>query len=172
MNTSRPNKTRGLVYGAATAALYAGLTFALAPISFGQIQLRVAEALCILPYFFPTAAPGLFIGCLAANLLCGAEPMDVIFGSLATFAAAAAVLGIKKAGWSPWLIPLPSVIFNALVIGALNVTVYALPFPYWLSALYVAGGQAAACYGIGMPLYFALRRTGTTPSDKGDNRSS
>lgn len=170
MTSSPTSKTRALAYGAATAALYAGLTLAFAPIGFGPLQLRVAEAFCVLPWFFPSAAPGLFIGCVAANLLGGAELLDVIFGSLATFAAACTALLIKKAGLSPWLLPLPSIIFNAFVIGWLQVTVYAVPLPYPVAALYIAAGQALACYALGMPLFFAVRRTGTMLRAKEDGR--
>ena len=73
-----------LVYGAAIAAIYVVLTMVFLPISFGPIQFRISELLCVLPYFTPAAIPGLFIGCLLANFLGGAAALDVIFGSIAT----------------------------------------------------------------------------------------
>ena len=79
---------RELVQGAIIAAIYALLTIFLAPISSGMVQCRVSEAMSILPYFTFSAVPGLFIGCLLANLLTGAVVYDVIFGSLATLVAA------------------------------------------------------------------------------------
>lgn len=77
-----------MVHGAVIAAVYVVLTMAFAPISFGPIQFRISEALCILPFFTPAAVPGLFIGCFLSNFLCGAALPDVIFGSLATLIGA------------------------------------------------------------------------------------
>ena len=77
-----------LVQGALIGALYAVLTLAAAPISYGLMQVRISEALSVLPYFTAAAVPGLFVGCIVANLLGGAALYDVIFGSLATLLAA------------------------------------------------------------------------------------
>ena len=70
-----------MVHAAAIAAIYVVLTMLFAPISFGPVQFRISEALCILPYFTPAAVPGVVLGCLLSNLLCGAAALDVIFGS-------------------------------------------------------------------------------------------
>ena len=70
------------------AALYTGLTFVLAPISFGPVQFRVSEALTLLPFCLPEAVPGLFIGCLISNMLGGFGIIDIVLGSAATLAAA------------------------------------------------------------------------------------
>ena len=75
----RPLRTHALAAAAIVGAAYAVLTMALAPISYGAIQLRISEVLCILPYFMPCTAWGLFIGCAAANLLTG-NVFDIIFG--------------------------------------------------------------------------------------------
>ena len=83
MNEMKKNQLY-LVQGAMIAAIYVALTLSLMPISYGPIQFRVSEALCILPFFTPAAVPGLFVGCLLSNLLGGLVPMDVICGSLAT----------------------------------------------------------------------------------------
>lgn len=74
------SRTYFMVYAAAIAAIYTVLTMVFAPISFGPIQFRISEALCILPFFTPAAVPGLFIGCLLSNLLCGAAALDIILG--------------------------------------------------------------------------------------------
>ena len=79
--------TRKLVTAAIIGALYAGLTMVLSPISYGPIQMRVSEVLCILPYFLPYTAWGLFFGCIVANLISAAGILDVVFGSLATLLA-------------------------------------------------------------------------------------
>lgn len=135
------------------AALYAALTLLLAPISYGPLQLRVAEALTLLPILTPAAIPGLFVGCLAANLLGGATALDVAFGSLATLAAAILTRRFRE---RPLVAALPPVAVNAFVVGA--VLAYAYNLPFWLTALQVGAGQLGACYLLGLPLYYTLRR--------------
>jgi len=152
------NTTKSLSHAGIIAALYAALTILLAPISYGVIQCRVSEALSVLPVFTGAAVPGLFLGCLIANLLVGAPIYDVLFGSLATLLAAACTryLAAKQAPRA--LLPLPSVLFNAVIIGWLLVTVYGVNVPLPLSMLYVGIGQAVACYGLGLPLMFVLEK--------------
>lgn len=150
------SKTRFICETAVIAALYAVLTLLLAPFAFGQFQVRVSEALCVLPFFTPAAVPGLFIGCLIANILGSGTLglMDIIVGSLATLLAAFVTWKIR--GKSKWLLPLPSVIANAFLVAW---TLYAvLGLPYWLNVVTVGVGQAIACYAIGMPLWFLLNR--------------
>ncbi len=135
------------------AALYFVLTIAFSFMSFGQLQVRVSEALCILPFFTPAAVPGLFVGCLLANLAgTPLGPYDILFGSLATLAAAVIARFIKN----KWFLPLPAVLINAFVVaGVLNHYLHLL---YWESVLWVAAGQIAACYVLGIPLFIALSR--------------
>ena len=104
---------RDLAQGAIFAAIYALLTFFLAPISSGLVQCRVAEAMSVLPYFTFSAVPGLFIGCLLANLLTGAPIYDVLFGSLATLIAAYLTYALRNKV-PKYLAPMPSVVVNAL----------------------------------------------------------
>ena len=106
-------KVQRLTQGAAIAALYVVLTLVFAPISFGPIQLRIAEALCILPMFTPAAIPGLFIGCMLANLIGGGVILDVIFGSLATLIGAVLGYLLRR---NRWLVPIPAVVANALIV--------------------------------------------------------
>ena len=141
-----------LARGAMLAAAYAALTLALAPVSFGAFQFRVSEALTVLPWFYPEAVPGLFVGCLVANLFGGNGLLDVVFGSLATLGAALLSRRMKN----PWLVPLPPVVVNALVIGA--VLSYVLDLPFWMTAGEVGLGQLGACYVLGMPLLLFLKR--------------
>ena len=145
-------RTRFLARGALIGALYVLISVAAAPIGSGLIQVRLSEALCVLPWFTPTAIPGLFLGCLLANLLTGAVVYDVVFGSLATGLAALLTYLLRQKGCSKWLAPLPAVVINALVVGYLLAYVYQVGVPVTLCALSVAGGQVAACYGLGMPL--------------------
>jgi len=150
-------KTRSITETAVIAAIYAALTLALAPISFGPMQVRVSEAMCVLPFFTPAAVPGLFIGCLISNslgLVLGTSlgAMDIVVGSLATLAAAIIASKIKN----KWLVPLPAVIFNAFLVSW--VLYVMLGIPYWINVLWVGIGQAVACYALGMPLLFILNK--------------
>ena len=77
------------------------------PISFGPIQFRISELLCVLPYFTPAAIPGLFIGCLLANFLCGAAALDVIFGSIATLIGAVGSYLLRKNRYLVSVPPIP-----------------------------------------------------------------
>ena len=112
MKNTDPRVLR-ITQAAAIAALYVVLTLVFAPISFGPVQLRIAEALCILPLFTASAIPGLFIGCLLANLIGGGVILDVVFGSLATLIGAALGYMLRK---NRWLVPIPTVVANALII--------------------------------------------------------
>ena len=155
MERTRNMTVRELVRGAIIAAVYALLTIVLAPISSGLIQCRVSEAMSVLPYFTFSAVPGLFIGCLIANLLTGAPIYDVVFGSLATLLAAYMTYLLRKRA-PKWFAPLPSVVVNALVVGALLTYVYQVGVGYWVAAGYVALGQAIACFALGLPLMSLL----------------
>lgn len=103
-----------IVYGAVIAAVYVALTVLFAPISFGPVQFRISEALCVLPFFTPAAVPGVFAGCLLSNLLCGASPLDVVFGSLATLIGAAGSLYVGRK--SKWLVCVPPIVSNTIII--------------------------------------------------------
>lgn len=146
---------RFLAYAGVIAAVYAALTLALSPISYGLLQCRISEALCILPYFTGAAVPGLFLGCIISNLAVGAPIYDIVFGSLATLIAAAATYSLRGK-WSRYLAPLPPVVCNALIVGAVLVYAYGVGVSYWAAAAYVGIGEALACYGIGLPLMIAL----------------
>ena len=145
------NKTRLLTEAAVIAAVYAVLTIVI-PMSSGQIQVRVSEALTVLPAFTPAAIPGLFAGCLIANFFVGNGPVDVVFGSLATLVAAFLSYKMPK----KWLVPLPPVIINAVVVAfVLN---YVIKAPLLLTMFWVALGEVIACYGLGLPLLLQLEK--------------
>jgi uncharacterized membrane protein len=111
----------------------------------------------VLPYFTSAAVPGLFVGCALANLLTGAPLYDVLFGSAATLLAALCTYWMRRRV-TKYLSPLPSVLFNALIVGALLVYVYQVGVPYWVAAAYVGVGQAIACFVLGIPLLAVLER--------------
>ncbi len=144
---------KGLALGSAVAAVYAVLTYVLAPISYGPVQFRVAEALTLLPILIPQAIPGLFVGCLLANLLGGFGAADIIFGSLATLAAAIWTYSLRK---NRYVAALPPVIVNAVVVGIMLHLVAG--FDLFAAMGYVALGQAGAVYLLGLPLLKAMEK--------------
>lgn len=149
--------TRTITRAAIIAALYTALSLLLAPISFGfnGMQLRIAEALTLLPVLLPEAIPGLFIGCLLTNLLGGAALPDIILGSLTTLAAAYLTYRLAK---NRWAAALPPVVLNALIVGPMVHLLYTPEIPLLLCVAYVGLGQAVACYVLGLPLLAAVER--------------
>ena len=148
---------RFLAQAGLIAAIYTALCLVLHPISFGfgGVELRVSEALTLLPALMPSAVPGLFIGCLLANLMGGATLLDIVFGSLTTLVAA---MLTRKFREKPLLAAFWPVILNALVIGALLRYAYGVPMPLWLCMLSIGAGQAIACYAIGLPVMRMMKR--------------
>lgn len=141
--------TRKLTAAAVTGAAYAALTMLLAPISYGAIQCRVSEVLCILPFFIPCTAWGLFAGCAIANLLSAAGIFDVVFGSLATLLAALCTAWLGRGrGAQSWvrciLAALMPVVFNFMLVGAvLTWSLTDAVFPHLNASFWVFGGQVA-----------------------------
>ena len=145
-----------MVQGALIAAVYVALTFVFAPLSFSQIQVRIAEALTILPAFTAAGVPGLFIGCLLANLLAGAPLPDIIFGSLATLIGAVGTRMLRHK--SMYLAPLPPILANALIVPFVLKYAYGIPLPVPLMMLTVGAGEVISCGVLGLVLYKALDR--------------
>lgn len=157
--------TKKLTISAVVAAIYAGLTIALAPVSYGALQLRVSEALCVLPFLIPETALGLFAGCMLANLLTG-NIFDIVFGSLATLLAGllTAWIGKKTSPNSELrtvrlIALLPPVLFNGMIIGAVLAKAYGIGH-FWLCAGQVALSEALVMYLIGLPLLIWLSKKG------------
>ena len=161
---TQKNHTRYIVTGAVIAAMYVSLTMLsnLFGLAYGPIQFRVSEVLSILPVFTPAAIPGLAIGCLISNLL-SFNPIDLIFGTLATVIAAVLTRIFKEI--KVWGIPLlsfvPPILVNAIIIGA-EISVFFLPEQsfftgFLISALQVGLGQAAVCFLLGIPFYLAIK---------------
>lgn len=143
-----------LAQAAAIAALYIALTVVLAPISYGFIQVRVAEVLTVLPLLTPAAIPALFIGCMIANAYGGLGLADILGGSTVTLLAALATYRLRKRPEAIAL--LPPVLFNAFLIS-----IYLSPIlqvSYWLLVLSIGAGQTIAVYGLGLPLLRALKK--------------
>jgi uncharacterized membrane protein len=137
------------------AGLYAALTVVLAPISYGPVQLRVSEALTVLPYLTPAAVPGLFIGCLVANIFGGLGIYDVVGGSLLTLLSAFLTHLVARTR-RPILAPLPPVLVNSLGVSFYLHLLFQLP--YWLTVIYIGVGEIATCLVLGYPLLLIVLR--------------
>ena len=135
-----------LTQSALIAALYVVLTLVFAPISFGAMQVRVAEVMTILPLFTPAAIPGLFVGCLLANIIGGAIIWDVVFGSVATLIGAALGYLLRA---NRWLVPIPAVAANSVIVPLVLRYGYGVDMPLLLLVLYVAVGEIIGCYVLG-----------------------
>ncbi len=143
--------TRKMARSAIVAAVYATATIGFAPISFGMMQVRVAESLTVLPFLWPDTTVGLVLGCLVANIVGGYGLLDMGLGSVATLLAALITSRLKR----ETLAPLPPVVLNGLIVGAY--LSHILGTPMAVTMAYVAAGQVVACYGLGLPLLRVAR---------------
>lgn len=146
-----------ITQAAVIAAIYVVLTLAVNAFDLanGAIQIRISEALTILPFFTPAAIPGLFVGCLLSNFLTGAPIWDVIFGSLATLLGAAGTYMLRR---QKWLAPVPPIIANILIIPPVLHFAYGLPggIPFFM--LTIGIGEIISCGILGMLLLFLLQK--------------
>lgn len=161
----------GAAYAAVIGAAYAALTMVLAPISFGPIQMRVSEVLCVLPFFMPCATWGLFIGCMIANLISAAGVWDVVFGSLATLGSCLCIQALGQRGKkvSSWphiiLAMLMPVVWNAfIVVGMLTwslteTRVFQFGKQFWIFAAEVGLGELIVMLVLGIPLLKLLEHS-------------
>lgn len=155
MKQLKNRQTKFWIQAALIAAIYATLTILLGSISYGPVQFRIAEALTILPALTPAGIPGLFVGCLVANILGPYGLIDMVLGGGATLIAAIFSYQLRK---KPILVPLPPVLVNAVVIGMMLYYVYAVPMSLFACMAAVGLGQLVTCYGIGYPLLKILGR--------------
>ena len=159
MKNKQQKQIRFLTEAGMIAALYVALTglSALLGLSSGAIQLRLSEALCVLPVFTASAIPGVSVGCLIANLLFGGSIYDILFGSLATLIGAVGTYLLR--GKSKWLYPLPPILANTLIVPAVLIRVYGIEDAYWFLALTVGIGEVIAAGVMGILLYNAVKGT-------------
>ena len=151
----RNKKVLLIVQAALIAAIYVVLTYFISAFNLasGAIQVRISEALTILPVFTPAAIPGLFIGCLLSNLLTGCMPLDVVFGSLATLIGACGTYALRK---HKWLAPLPPIVANTVIVPFVLAYVYMAEGTIPFFMLTVGIGEVISCYVLGMILYKVL----------------
>ena len=145
------------------SALYAAVSFISAPIASGAIQIRLSEALCLLPLIFPESILGLTIGCALSNLITGLAPYDVIFGSLITLIASVFtyLCGkiIKKDSLKIFIGGLFPVLLNAFFLPLIWKWCYGfIEYVYLLQVLFLIIGQGVSVYAIGTPLYFIAKK--------------
>ncbi len=145
-----------LTQAAMIAAIYVVLTIVFAPISFGEIQVRVAEMLTILPIFTPAAIPGLFVGCLIGNIIGGAILPDIIFGSIATLIGAAGTYALRKHHRA--VAVLPPILVNALIVPFVLRYAYGVVLPIPFLALTVGIGEIISCGILGNVLAAVLKK--------------
>lgn len=156
----RKFSVRDLCLAAMAAALYAVLGYFgdIFGLTFGPFQFRFAEALTVLPFLFPWATPGLFVGCLIVNLLSPYGPLDIVVGSLATLIAALWTAHMPN----KWLAPLPPVICNTVLVGFTIGWTEAggftekLPGAWAWNGFTVGLGELAVCYILGLLLLSLL----------------
>ena len=148
-----------LTHAALIAALYVVLTMIANAMGLANyaIQIRFSEALAILPFFTPAAVPGLFIGCLLSNLLTGCCLLDIFMGSIATFIGALGAHFLRN--WK-WLIPLPAILANTIIIPWVLTSPYGygLSGSLWYVIFTVGMGELISCGGLGMLLYTTLQK--------------
>lgn len=145
-----------LTQAAMIAAIYVVLTFVFAPISFGEIQVRIAEMLTILPIFTPAAIPGLFVGCLIGNITGGAILPDIICGSLATLIGAAGTYALRKQ--HRVVVILPPILANTLIVPFVLRYAYGVVLPIPFLALTVGIGEVISCGILGNVLAAILKK--------------
>lgn len=148
-----------ICHAAMIAALYVVLTLVASSIDLasGNIQVRFSEALTILPFFTPAAIPGLAIGCLISNLITGCVPLDILFGTVATLIGALGSYALRR---YKWLVPLPPILANAIIVPWVLRLGYGMALPIPFMMLTVGIGEILSCYVLGMILLFALEKSG------------
>ena len=146
------NQTREIAFGGIIAALYVILTYVANAfgLASGVIQVRISEALTILPVFTVAAIPGVTIGCLLANLLTGCAFWDIVFGSVATLFGAVGTRLLRKHPYIAWI---PPVVSNMAIIPVILQKVYNVPDAWWYLVITVGIGEVISCGVLGIILY-------------------
>ncbi len=151
------NKTLFVTQAALIAALYVVLTYVANAfgLASGVIQIRLSESLCALCVFTPAAVPGLFAGCLLANLLTGCCLLDIVFGSFATLIGATLGYMIRK---YRFFVPVPTILANAFIVPLVLIYGYGEPLPYIYLFATVGAGEIISAGALGIMLMLALSK--------------
>ncbi|MCL2546675.1 MAG: QueT transporter family protein [Oscillospiraceae bacterium] len=147
--------THNIVLCGIVAAAYFALVAIFQLVSFGPFQVRVAEMLTVMPFFFPVTAFGLFVGCFFANLIFSPFGIiDALIGGTASLVAGLIVANIRI----KWLVPVAPIVLNAFAVPIVFLAAGEAWAPYFIMAALVGGGQVLACAGFGFPLLLTLER--------------
>ncbi len=153
--------TKKLASAGIISAIYVALTLVLMPISFGAVQVRISEALTILPLFFPEAIVGLTVGCLISNLF-GFGVFDVIFGTIATFLSAILTFytgkKIKNSTLKFIIGGSFPIIINAIIIPLIFIITGSTDQVYFINFLTIFAGQFLSVYVVGVNVYLAIKK--------------
>ena len=144
-----------MTQAAMIAAIYVVLTYIFAPFSFGEVQVRISEALTILPIFTPAAIPGLFVGCLIGNIL-----PDIVFGSIATLIGAFFTWKLREQ--KPVVATFPPIISNIIIVPFVLRYGYGVTLPIPFMMLTVGIGEVISCTVLGLIVYGALKKYKST----------
>lgn len=153
-----------LVRTAVIAALYFVLTIVAAPIAYGPLQFRIGEALTLLPIIFPSAVPGLALGCFLANIFSPYAWADMVFGTLATLSASLITNAIGNALRQKSLVirglvgAIPPILINAFALPLIWVLLE-VDFAYWINFGQIVATQTGTILIVGLPLMLAIART-------------
>ena len=145
--------TRQIALNGVVAGLYAAITILTASFAYGDIQFRIADAMCLLVVLEPSLTVGLTLGCVIATV----SVLDIVVGSAATLIGCLLTARMKKT----WLLPLPTILANAVLVGAMLAFVLT-PETFWLGfalkGAQVAAGEIAVLYVLGVPLYLFMKK--------------
>ncbi len=151
---------RQIALSGIAAGLYVAVTVLTASFAYGSIQFRIADAMCLLVCIEPSLTVGLTLGCLIANLFSTVSALDIIIGTAGTLLGCLLTVHIKKT----WLLPIPTILSNAILVGAMLSWVLMPPSEFWQGFAVMGGevalGEAVVLYALGVPLVIAMRRTG------------
>ncbi len=153
----RNAKTIFVCQGAIIAAIYVVLTYVshMFGLDAGVIQVRLSEVLCVLPMFTVAAIPGLYLGCLLANLLTGAVWLDILIGPIATLIGAIGTYALRK---YKWLAPIPPILSNALIVPFVLAYGYGMEQAIPFMMLTVGIGEVVSVYVLGSLFAMALNK--------------
>ena len=152
--------TRRIALSGLIAGLYAAITILTASFAYGNIQFRIADALCVLVVLEPSVTVGLTLGCLLSNIFSTVSALDIVIGTAATLLGCLLARNIKNM----WLVPVPMALSNALLVGAM-LTWYYMPPELLGKGLVIFGaevlaGELVVLYAIGVPLTLFIKRSG------------
>ncbi len=151
--------TKQIALSGVTAGLYVGITILTSSFAYGNIQFRIADAMCLLVCLEPSLTLGLTLGCLIANLFSTVSALDIIIGTAATLLGCLLTMRCKNT----WLLPIPTILSNAALVGAMLSWVLMPQELFWQGFAVMGGevalGETVVLYVLGVPLYMYMKKT-------------